>query len=109
MPSAKKPERKRGLAACDCFFGHSIKLNYAGSQSYGTACGALVSILIVISMLAFVAIHIKLIFFRYIQTKPEGMGLMDGAISTVTTYDPDILLDGYELGDELFQISIGVK
>lgn len=99
----------------DLFFGHPLKLNYAGSESYGTCCGAVASLTIVTCILAFFTLQVKLVIFRYYQLGSSLTGLQDSSISTVTTYDAALLAEGYELGVEdsstisPFSVTIGLK
>ena len=93
----------------DIFFGHPYKLNYGGRESYGTICGALTTLLCLVCLLAFFALHIKFIVFRYYQLGQSETGLQDSVISAVTTFDNNLLNQGYELNSNLFTVSIAVN
>ena len=82
-----KRGRKAGFTSYDFFFGHPMRINYNGRDNYGTICGALMSLVVILFLLAFVALSIKLIFFRYLGISKSATGLQDSVISTVTTYD----------------------
>ena len=71
----------------DLFYGHPLKLNYDGRESYGTACGAVATLFVFAFLLAFFALQIKLIIFRYYLLGKSETGLQDSVISTVTTFD----------------------
>lgn len=78
-----KSKRTGNIASCDLFFGHPLRVNYAGQENYGTVCGAIMTFLILIIMLAFVVLSFKLIIFRYYGISLSSTGLQDSVISTV--------------------------
>ena len=75
----------------DFFYGYPLKLNYDGRDSYGTACGAVATLSVLVCLLAFFALQIKLIVFRYYLLGKSETGLQDSVISTVTTFDSEVL------------------
>lgn len=101
-----KHNRKTGKClSLDLFFGHPVQINYSGEATYKTYCGALSSLLIIVCLVAFTALQAKLFYGRYFEMKPVGASLRDTQqVSTVTTYDTDLLREGYQLdtSDQLF-------
>ena len=90
-----------------------MRLNYEGRDTYGTPCGAVATLLILVFLLAFFALQVKLIVFRYYRLGQSETGLQDSAISTVTTFDSELLGAGYDLGTQgeadYFTVSIGLN
>ena len=90
-----------------------MKLNYDGRDSYGTACGAVATLVVFVCLLAFFVLQVKLIVCRYYLLGKSETGLQDSSVSTVTTFDNELLSAGYDLGTQeetdYFTVSIGLN
>ena len=79
-------EKRGGLARCDFFYGHQININFAGRDNYGTNCGAIVSIILILCLSVFVLSEIKQLIFGYVGLERNKF-LQETPITTVTTLD----------------------
>ena len=67
-----KTENKEGCRRCD-IFGHTISLNYRGSNSYRTCFGALVSSVLIVVMVLFLAIKVNMIIIDQVDDSLQSM------------------------------------
>lgn len=103
-----REKKSSSFSNLDFFFGHKPQLNFKGKERHGTSCGALVSLAMVLIVFTFVLIEGKHLFFNYfgIDIYPR---LNTTPISTVTTFDRQLLQKGFELSGSDFKIAVGLK
>ena len=54
-----------GLGRCDLFYAMPLNINFAGREAYGTCCGACVTWLVILAVLAFLALQSNELMTRY--------------------------------------------
>ena len=112
MVNNNPENRKSGgsFSKCDVLFGHRINLQFNGKEHFGTNCGAIISIFVISCLVIFFIAEFKQILFRYFGIEKYGY-LSNTPLSSVTYYDEELLIDGYDLRDkkDFFTIAVGIK